>query len=392
MDTNLVVVKNKTFKSSRFSTTFYTLDCSFEYVEECVAKKGSNNIIKMIINRYLIDGLSGMALGLFSTLIVGLILKQIGSLSGVEMITWFGNMASVLTGVGIGVGVAYKFKASPLVMFSSAVTGFIGAYAMSIISGAAFSGGAVVLSGPGEPLGAYVAAVVGIELASIISGKTSLDIVITPIFTILTGGFVGLFVGPKISTFMAWIGDIIMFATEQAPVIMGVIVSTIMGMMLTLPISSAALAIILKLNGIAAGAATVGCSTQMVGFAVMSFRENKLGGLLSQGLGTSMLQIPNIIKNPLIWIPPIIASAILGPVSTYVLGMENNSYGAGMGTSGLVGQFMTYQTMIETTSKVFVITEIIVMHFLLPAVLTLAIAEFMRKKNWIKSGDLKLEL
>lgn len=350
----------------------------------------NNNIVKVIINRYLVEALSGMALGLFSTLIIGLILQQIGDLANIPMIYWFGKMASVMTGVGIGVGVAYKLGASPLVMSSSAVTGLIGAYATKIISGAAFSSGTVVLIGPGEPLGAFIAALIGIEIASLISGKTNLDIIITPMVTICTGGFVGLFVGPKISEFMHWVGSIIMFATEQAPVIMGVIVSTVMGMLLTLPVSSAALAIILKLDGIAAGAATVGCATQMVGFAVMSYRENKFSGLLSQGLGTSMLQIPNIVKNPLIWIPPIIASAILGPISTFVLEMKSNSYGAGMGTSGLIGQFMTYQTMSPYTSKTFVITEIVVMHFILPAVLTLTIAEILRKKNWIKSGDLKL--
>ncbi len=354
--------------------------------------KNETNIIKVLVNRYLVDALSGMALGLFSTLIVGLILKQVGTIFDFKMLIWFGKFASVLTGVGIGVGVAHKLKASPLVMFSSAVTGFVGAYASAIISGAAFSSNSIVLSGPGDPLGAFVAAVIGIEIGNLISGRTSFDIVITPMITISTGGFIGILIGPKISSLMTWVGDIIIFATEQAPVIMGVIVSTVMGMLLTLPVSSAALAIILDLDGIAAGAATVGCATQMVGFAVMSYRENKFSGLVSQGLGTSMLQIPNIIKNPMIWIPPTLASAVLGPISTYILEMKNNSYGAGMGTSGLVGQFMMYQTMESTTSQAFLIGEIIIMHFILPAVLTLAIADFMRKKKLIKNGDLKLDL
>lgn len=355
-------------------------------------EKQDKSILKAIINRYFVDGLSGMALGLFSTLIVGLILKQIGNLLNIEMIVWFGTMASVMTGVGIGIGVAYKLKASPLVIFSSAVSGFTGAYASKIISGAAFSNGTVVLIGPGEPIGAFLAAIFGVEIARFISGKTSLDIVITPIVTIVSGGFVGIFLGPHVSSFMIWIGSVIVFSTEQAPIIMGILVSVLMGMFLTLPISSAALAIILNLSGIAAGAATVGCSTQMVGFAVMSYRENKVSGLLSQGLGTSMLQVPNIVRNPLIWIPPIVASAILGPIATFILRMENNAYGAGMGTSGLVGQFMTYQTMVETMSPIVVIIEILMLHFILPAILTFIISEFMRKKNWIKFGDLKLEL
>ena len=349
-----------------------------------------DKFFKKIINRYLIDGLSGMALGLFCTLIVGLILKQIGSAINIEMITWFGTMASVLTGVGIGVGVAFKLNASPLVMFSSAVTGFIGAYASAIISGAAFVNGAVVLKGPGEPLGAFIAVIVGIEIASFVSKKTSLDIVITPICTIVSGGLTGLFIGPSISSFMDWIGSIIILSTEQAPFVMGIMVSTIMGIMLTLPISSAALSIILKLSGIAAGAATVGCASQMVGFAVMSYRENKVSGLLSQGLGTSMLQISNIVKNPKIWIPPIITSAILGPIATIVFKMENNSFGGGMGTSGLVGPLMTYQTMIESSSSLIVISKIVLMHFILPAILTWNISEYMRKKGWIEFGDLKI--
>lgn len=352
----------------------------------------NKNVFKSIINRYFIDGLSGMALGLFSTLIVGLILKQIGGVLNLEIIVNFGKMASVMTGVGIGIGVAYKLNGSPLIIFSSAVTGFIGAYASKMISGAAFSNNTIVLIGPGEPIGAFLAAIVGIELARLISGKTSFDIVLTPMITIITGGLTGILIGPKVSLFMSFIGNIIMFSTEQAPIIMGALVSTIMGMLLTLPISSAALAIILNLSGIAAGAATVGCSTQMVGFAVMSYRENKVSGLLSQGLGTSMLQVPNIVKNPMIWIPPTIASAILGPVSTFILKMENSPYGAGMGTSGLVGQLVTYQTMINTTSKITLIAEIIALHFIMPAILTLLIAEFMRKKNLIKYGDLKLNL
>jgi len=186
---------------------------------------------------------------------------------------------------------------------------------------------------------------------------------------------------------MTALGQMINYATELQPVPMGILVSTLMGMILTLPISSAALAISLKLDGLAAGSATVGCCAQMIGFAVASYRENKLGGLIAQGLGTSMLQVPNIVKNPLIWIPPTVASAVLGPVASAVLKMKNNAVGAGMGTSGLVGQFATIETM--GTS---VLPQILVLHFLAPAAITLLVSEYMRKKGWIKFGDMKLEV
>lgn len=352
----------------------------------------TKKIIKKLVERYLIDGLSGMALGLFSTLIVGLILKQLGILLHFQQLEWLGAIAMICTGVGIGISVAGKFKAPPLVIYASAVTGMIGAYASKIISKAAFEGTNILLIGPGEPLGAFIGAVAGIEVGRLIAGKTKLDIVLTPIITISVGGLVGLIIGPPISTFMGWIGKIIIVTTEQAPFIMGILLSALMGIILTLPISSAALSIILGLKGIAAGAATVGCATQMVGFAVSSYRENKLNGLFAQGLGTSMLQMPNIIRNPRIWIPPTLASAILGPISTVVFKMENNAAGAGMGTSGLVGQLMTWETMAGTRSNSILFLEIILLHFVLPAILTLIISEWMRKKNWIKFGDMKLDV
>jgi len=350
------------------------------------------NKMKQWIQHFFVDGLSGMALGLFATLIVGLILQQIGSLTGLEFLVWMGRMASVLTGAGIGIGVAHRFKASPLVLYASAVTGFIGGYAKSVLTGAAFGDGQVILSGPGEPLGAFIAAVVGIEIGRRIAEKTRLDIVLTPLVTIISGAGVGLLIGPYISDFMTMLGQLIVVATEQEPFIMGVFVSSLMGMILTLPISSAALSIILGLSGLAAGAATVGCSTQMVGFAVASYRENKTSGLIAQGLGTSMLQVGNIVKNPRIWIPPILASAILGPVSTIGFKMTNNSSGAGMGTSGLVGQFMTWQDMSGGRSPAILFIQILFLHFILPAILTLTISELMRKKMWIKSGDMSLDV
>ena len=352
-------------------------------------------LFKKIFNHIFIDGLSGMASGLFATLIIGTIIQQIGTLIGGTLGDYLfiiGKMAAAVTGAGIGVGVAGKYKSSPLVIVSAATAGMVGAFASKILSGALLSEGTVMLAGPGEPLGAFIAAFVSIELGRLVSGKTKIDILVTPLVTIVSGSVAGLLVGPPISAFMVWLGSLINWGTEQQPFLMGIVVSVIMGMVLTLPISSAALGIVMNLSGLAAGAATVGCCCNMVGFAVASYRENKIGGLLAQGLGTSMLQVPNIMKKPIIWLPAIISSAILGPVSTLLFGMTSNATGSGMGTAGLVGQIMTWQVMTETADATIVLIKILLMHFILPAIITLIVSEFMRKKNWIKSGDMKLDL
>lgn len=348
------------------------------------------------LKRYFIDGLNGMAMGLFCTLIVGLIIKQIGSLIGGDIgafLTSIGVIASVCTGAVIGIGAAYSMGAPKLIIFSSGITGLIGANAAAFVKGALITEtGAIALTGAGDPLGAFLAVVAGIEVGRLISGKTKIDIILTPFITILAGSIVGVILGPPLSAGMVWLGNAIKIATELQPFFMGIIISVVMGMALTLPISSAALSIILGLSGLPAGAATIGCSTQMVGFAVASFRENKWDGLFAQGIGTSMLQVPNIVKNPRIWIPATLASGILGPLATVVFKMENNPAGGGMGTSGLVGQIMTWQTMAGTRGTGILIFEIILLHFVLPAILTLVISEFMRKKGWIKPGDMKLEV
>lgn len=349
-----------------------------------------------ILKRFFIDGLSGMAQGLFATLIIGTILEQVGVLAGGnigQLLVTGAAAAKILTGAGIGVGVASRFQEPVLVTVSAAVAGMIGAYASKIVAGTLVVKGAVALSGPGEPLGAFLAAYVGIELGRLISGRTQLDILLTPLTTILTGGAVGLFLGPWISQLMARLGDLIRWGTEQQPFLMGIVVSVLMGMALTLPISSAALGVILNLSGIAAGAAAVGCSAQMIGFAVASFRENKVGGLIAQGIGTSMLQVPNIVRKPWIWIPPILTSAILGPVSTIVLKMTNNAIGSGMGTAGLVGQIMGYKTMVAGgSSPASTAVMIIGMHIIAPALLTYFISEGMRRMGIIKQGDMKLDM
>ena len=350
--------------------------------------------IKRYLYHLFIDGLSGMALGLFATLIFGTILSQIALLIGGKIglvMNAIASTAKALTGVGIGVGVAAKFSSSILVTVSAGICGLVGAFASNIWNGTLILDAGISIPGPGEPLGAFVAAYVGIEIGRLISGKTKLDILLTPFCCVGAGCIVGLLAGPPISAFMSMLGDMINWGVEQQPILMGIVVSVLMGMILTLPISSAALGVILGLSGIAAGAAAVGCCTQMIGFAVMSYRENKLGGLLAQGLGTSMLQIPNIFKKPIIWLPPIIASAILGPISSKVLGMLCNATGSGMGTAGLVGPIMTYQTMVAAGfSSGVVLIEIAVMYFIAPAVICLAITEAMRKLGWIKYGDLSL--
>ena len=353
------------------------------------------NGIKKLLNRIFIDGLAGMAQGLFATLIVGTILQQVGTLIGGNLgdnIFLISKVAASLTGAGIGVGVACRFKEKPLVVVSAAIAGMIGAFASKLLAGAVLVEGAIVLSGPGEPLGAFLAAYVGIEVGHLLSGKTKLDILVTPIGTIGAGAVVGLILGPPISEFMAALGRLINWGTEQQPLLMGIVVSVLMGMILTLPISSAALGIILNLSGLAAGAATVGCCCNMVGFAVASYRENKFGGLVAQGIGTSMLQVPNIVKKPIIWLPAIISSAILGPIGTMIFHMTNNATGSGMGTAGFVGQITTWQTMIASESASTVLIKILVIQILLPAVLTLGISEIMRKMKLIKFGDMKLEL
>lgn len=352
--------------------------------------------IKKVLNEIFIEGLSGMATGLFATLIIGTIIQQIGGLiPGVvgELLFIIGKVAASVTGVGIGCGVAVRFKESPLVIMSAATCGMVGAFASKILAGAVLVDGNIVYAGPGEPLGAFIASLAGIYVGRMVSGKTKVDIIITPLLSILSGSAVGLLIGPSISRAMTMIGEIINISTQQQPFIMGILVSVLMGMVLTLPISSAALGIILNLSGLAAGAATVGCCANMIGFAVASYRENKVNGLLAQGLGTSMLQIGNIMKKPIIWLPAIITSAILGPVSTLGFHMTNNATGSGMGTAGLVGQITTFQTMVsEGVAPEVVMIEILLLHFIAPAVLALMISEFMRKKKWIKDGDMKLNV
>lgn len=346
--------------------------------------------LKKWLNEIFIDGLSGMALGLFSTLIIGTIIGQIGSIIGGsigEYLTAIGNVAKTVTGAGIGVGVACKFKQGPLVTVSAAVAGMIGAFP-TVLALESYAVGK-----PGEPLGAFIAALVAVKIGKLVAGKTKVDIIVTPFVAILSGAVVGLIVGPPITAFMGWLGELVNFNVENHPVIGGIIVSVLMGMILTLPISSAAIGVSMNISGLAAGAATIGCCCNMVGFAVASYRENKMGGLIAQGVGTSMLQVPNIVKKPIIWLPAIISSAILGPIASAVLGMTSTPVGSGMGSAGFVGQFAAYASMTEGgMGSVQALLLILVMHFILPAALTLVVSELMRKFGLIKQGDMALDV
>ena len=376
---------------TRHLFTLHCFDSQIKYTR--VKREGKGKVVcmektKKILNRIFIDGLSGMALGLFSTLIIGTIIAQIGTLIGGPIGSYLkaiSNVAKTLTGAGIGVGVACKFKEGPLVTVSAAVAGMIGAFPAAPE--------AITLGAPGEPLGAFVAAYVAIEVGHLVAGKTKVDILVTPLISICAGAAIGLFVGPYITDFMKWLGGLVNVNVEQSPIFGGIIVSVLMGMILTLPISSAAIGISMGLTGLAAVAATIGCCCQMVGFAVASYRENKVGGLIAQGVGTSMLQIPNIVRRPIIWIPAIVSSAILGPVASAVLHMVSTPVGSGMGSAGFVGQIAAFGAMTEAGMSTWMaLLQIAIMHFILPALLTLGVSEFMRKKGWIREGDMALKV
>ena len=318
---------------------------------------------------YFLDALGAMAFGLFASLLIGTIFTTLGDKLNLPLFVEIAKYAKQATGAAIGVAIAFSLKAPSLVLFSATVCGIAG-------------------NALGGPVGAYIASVISTELGKIVSKETKIDILVTPSVVIISGVLLAMFVGPGINAFMEAFGKFIENATELRPFLMGIIVSVSVGMALTLPISSAALCIAIGLSGIAAGAATAGCCAQMVGFAVMSFKENRWGGLVSQGIGTSMLQMPNIIKNPLTWIPPTLAAAITGPVATCVFQLENVPIGAGMGTCGLVGPFGIITAMPNGGTKMWL--GILLVCFILPAILTWIFGEIFRKLNWIKEGDLNI--
>ena len=326
--------------------------------------------VNITVQTYLIDALGAMAFGLFASLLIGTIFATLGDKTQIQAFIVIADYAKSATGAALGVAIAYALKAPQLVLFSAATIGIAG-------------------NALGGPVGALVATIVATELGKIVSKETRVDILVTPGVTIISGVLIAQFVGPGVAAFMDAFGMMVKTATEMQPFFMGILVSALIGIALTLPISSAAICIALTLDGLAGGAATAGCCAQMVGFAVLSFRENGVGGLLAQGLGTSMLQMGNIVKNPKIWIPPTLASMVTGPIATVVFQMTNIHTASGMGTCGLVGPIGVYTSMGGGANMWL---AILLVCFVLPAVLTWIFGEVCRKLGWIKDGDLKLDL
>lgn len=336
---------------------------------------GFSKYLKGFFKKYIVDALSHMAFGLFCSLILGLIIGQIAKIPGLDFLSFISETLSAkspLVGACIGLAIAYGLSCAPLVIISSAVAGALG-YQF------------------GGPVGAYLSVVVASEIGMLVSKKTPVDIILTPLVTIVVGGLIAKYCCSPINDFMLYLGSVINEATKLSPFLMGITVSVLVGCALTLPISSVAICVMLGIDGLAAGAATVGCCAQMVGFAVISYKDNGLGGLLSQGLGTSMLQIGNIVRKPWIWLAPTLTAAVLGPVSTMLFKMTNSALGAGMGTSGLVGPLATFAAMNEAgAAPGLLIAKILILHFAAPAVIALAIHLVMKKVGLVKPGDMKL--
>jgi len=326
--------------------------------------------INLTFKTYFIDALGAMAFGLFASLLIGTIFGTLGDKTHIQLFATIAEYCKAATGAALGVSIAYALQAPQLVLFSAATVGIAG-------------------NALGGPVGALVSTIVATELGKLVSKETRVDILVTPGVTIISGVLMAQFVGPGVSAFMTAFGNLVKTTTEMQPFFMGMLVSALIGIALTLPISSAAICIMLSLDGLAGGAATAGCCAQMIGFAVMSYRENGVGGLLAQGLGTSMLQMGNIVKNPRVWIPPTLASMITGPIATCVFQMQNIPAGSGMGTCGLVGPIGVYTAMGGGANMWL---GILLVCLVLPAVLTLVFGEALRKIGWIKLGDLKLDL
>ncbi len=337
-------------------------------------------LVKPSAKLYFVDAMGSMALGLFATLLIGTIFKTLGQYTGWELLTEIAGFATNATGAALGVAIALKLQAPPLVMLSAAVAGMIGNGLGTTIGESAVTAG---------PAGAFVVVIVAVELGKIVSKETHVDIIVTPVVTILSAMLIGQLVCPAIAWCMYWLGAFINTATLMQPLLMGILVSAVVGIILTLPISSAAICAMIGITGLAGGAATAGCCAQMVGFAIISFRENRWAGLVAQGLGTSMLQMGNIVRNPRIWIPATLASMITGPMATLLFKLECTGVSAGMGTCGLVGPLGILTDMGASANS---LVGILVVCIVAPAILSLIFSEILRKIGWIKENDMKLEL
>lgn len=348
-------------------------------------KKGAWETVKSYCRLYFVDAMSAMAQGLFASLLIGTIISTIGTQFGVPLLTEIGDFAKAMAGPAMAIAIGYALKAPPLVLFSLAAVG----------------SASNSLGGEGGPLAVLLIAIVAAELGKLVSKKTKIDILVTPLVTILSGTLLSYLCAPAIGTAAASVGQLIMWATDLQPLLMGIFVSVIVGVALTLPISSAAICAALGLTGLAGGAAVAGCCAQMVGFAVISFRENRWGGLAAQGIGTSMLQVSNIVKNPRIWIAPTLASAITGPIATCLFKLQMNGapISSGMGTCGFVGQIGVYSGWVNdiAAGTKAAITPmdwagLALICFILPAVLSWVINLGLRKLGWVKDGDMKLDI
>lgn len=369
------------------------------------------NTIKKLCKRYFIDAMGAMAQGLFASLLISTILSTVAKYTDLAFLNTIATYAKAATGMAIGVAIAHKLQAHPLVIYSAAAVG-----AMSNALGAVIHDGSILkwgvdskpadLSGvfySAGPAGAFFAVIIACELGMLVSRKTKVDILVTPIATLLIGFAASFVFCPMVSYLMYYLGDFISWATTFQPLLMGIVVSVVMGVILTLPISSAAICAMIfsasafevaVANGtsegflLAGGACVAGCCAQMVGFATVSFRENRWGGVVSQGLGTSMLQMGNIVKKPIIWVAPTLAAAVTGPISTMIFKLKCSGVAAGMGTCGLVGPIGVIDA---TPSSATMWTGLVLVCIFLPAILSFLFNEIMRKLGWIKTGDMKLE-
>ena len=334
--------------------------------------------IEISLKRYFIDALGAMAQGLFCSLLIGTIINTIGQQAGIPYLETIGGFATAMAGPAMACAIGHALKCPPLVLFSLIAVG----------------SAANQLGGAGGPLAVLVIAIIASECGKAVSKETKVDILVTPAVTIIVRVALSSLIAPAIGTAANWLGSIIMYATELQPFFMGIAVSVLVGISLTLPISSAAICAALGLTGLAGGAAVAGCCAQMIGFAVISFKENRWGGLVSQGIGTSMLQMGNIVRNPKVWIAPILASAITGPIATCVFHLEMNGepVSSGMGTCGLVGQIGVYTGWVADgkTITAFDWIGLILICFILPAILSWIFYQAEKKLGWVKEGDLKL--
>lgn len=335
---------------------------------------------KNFIGSTLIEAIDSMGMGVLATLIVGTILRQLATLLGDRFLLLYeiGTYARLLMAVGVAIGVSNALKVKPVVMYGAVVTSMVGAGAFTIVEG-------VQTLQIGDPAAAFVTALATAIVGNLVAGKTKLDIMLTPMISLIIGGLVAIYIAPWVTELTSWIGMAVTTATNMHPIWMGIIVSVIFCFIILSPLSSSALAIGLGLSGIAAGAALAGTAASMVGFAVISYKDNGFGGLISQGIGTSKIQFGNFIKNPAIFLPTMLAATITGPLSTVVFRLQTNSLGAGMGTSGLVGQIQTLYVMGSDA-----LWKIILVQVMIPILISLLVWKVLQKRKWITAGDMAL--